>query len=44
MALTRILARILRYLFPFIYQNLDYIYWTVLTMIFDGLTMKTSNN
>lgn len=44
MALTWTLARILRYLSPFIYQNLDYIYWTVLTMIFDGLALKTSNN
>ena len=41
-ALTWILARIWGYLSPFISKILV-IYWTVLTFLFDGVTVKTSS-
>ena len=45
--LTRILTRVSAYLFPFISQILDFLYWTVLIFIWsilNGVTLKTSNS
>ena len=43
-ALAWIFERMFAYLPPFISQILDFIYWTDLIFIFDGLTAKTWSN